>query len=127
MLTAAKLPVSDLPTSLTNFYVAVDAGKVTGVIGLEIYGNYGLLRSLAVSPQYRKQGIANILLNEVECLAKSKKLKAIYLLTETASEYFKRKGYVSLSRGEVADEIKGSSEFSHVCPVSAMVMKKELN
>jgi amino-acid N-acetyltransferase len=127
LLTAVKLPVEDLPLSLENFYVVVDNSNVViGVAGLEIYGGYGLLRSLAILPEYRDQGIANQLLERVENLALLNNLKAICLLTETAHEYFSRKGYARIARADVPEAVRASSEFSHMCPVSAIVMKKEL-
>jgi amino-acid N-acetyltransferase len=50
----------------------------------------------------------------------------LYLLTETASEYFEAKGYERISREDAPAALSASSEFSHVCPVSAIVMKKPL-
>ena len=127
LLITVKLPAEDLPSSLENFYVVVDnSNEVIGVAGLEIYGDYGLLRSLAILPEYRDQGIANQLLERVENLALLNKLKAICLLTETAPEYFSRKGYARITRADVPAAVQASSEFSHVCPASAIVMKKEL-
>lgn len=128
LLSAAKLPVEDLPLSLDNFSIALnDNNDVIGVVGLEIYGDYALLRSLAVEPGYRGQGVANKLLGIAEGSALLNNVKAIYLITETASVYFGQKGYMTVARIEVPDEIKVSSEFSYVCPASAIVMKKELN
>jgi amino-acid N-acetyltransferase len=128
LLSAAKLPVEDLPLSLDNFSVALNnKNGVIGVVGLEIYGNYALLRSLAVEPEYRGRGVANKLLGIAEGSALLNNVKAIYLITETTSVYFSQKGYITVARIEVPDEIKVSSEFSYVCPVSAIVMKKELN
>ena len=128
LLSAAKLPFEDLPLSLDNFSVALNnKNGVIGVVGLEIYGDYALLRSLAVEPEYRGQGVAERLLSIVEGSASLNKVKAIYLITETASVYFGRKGYITVARTQVPDEIKVSSEFSYVCPASAIVMKKELN
>jgi amino-acid N-acetyltransferase len=126
LLTAEKLPVDDLPATLENFLVAKQNEEVIGVAGLEIYGDYGLLRSLAVSPAFRDQGIADKLLRQIEALANSKGLKAICLLTETAPGYFDRKGYTRITRADVPAEVQESSEFSHVCPQSAIVMIKNL-
>ncbi|HVV56702.1 MAG TPA: arsenic resistance N-acetyltransferase ArsN2 [Mucilaginibacter sp.] len=126
LLSAEKLPVSDLPPGLDNFLVAVGNNEVWGVAGLEIYGNYGLLRSLAVKPAFRDQGIAGKLVGEIEKLAQAKGLNAIYLLTETAPEYFSKKGYIKITRTSVPAEVMHSSEFSYVCPQSAIVMQKSL-
>jgi amino-acid N-acetyltransferase len=66
LLSAEKLPVVDLPESLDNFIVAIVHNKVVGVAGIEVYGNYGLLRSLAVCPDCRNAGIAGELIKYIE-------------------------------------------------------------
>ena len=126
LLSSAKLPVDDLPGTLENFLIALQNDEVIGVAGLEIYADYGLLRSLAVSPDFRGRGLAGQLILQIESLANLKGLKTIYLLTETAPAYFKQKGYENITRTEVPVEVQQSSEFSHVCPQSAIVMKKDL-
>jgi amino-acid N-acetyltransferase len=127
ILLAEKLPVDDLPQTLDNFVAATEDGLLAGVAGLEIYGGYGLLRSLAVLPGYRNKGVAGKLVGRIESLAASRGLKELYLLTETAAGYFAGKGFQQVSRDAVPDEIKQSSEFSQMCPVSATVMKKPIN
>ena len=126
LLTAEKLPIADLPEIPENFVVTKQDNEVTGVVGLEIYGDFALLRSLAVDKGHRNMGLANTLLTQIEALATSKKLKAIYLLTETAPDYFSRKGYDKITRADVPAAVQQSSEFSHVCPQSAIVMRKLL-
>lgn len=124
LLTENKLPVSDLPASLENFFVAMDYDQVIGVIGVEIHGQYGLLRSLAVRSAYRNKGIAGKLIDQIEKFAEVRNLDAIYLLTETADQYFESKHYGTVSRDEVPADIQQSSEFSFVCPQSAVIMRK---
>jgi amino-acid N-acetyltransferase len=127
ILSAEKLPVDDLPEILDNFLIATENEQLIGVAGLEIYGAYGLLRSLAVSPEYRDKGVAGKLIERLESMAGLKGLKELFLLTETASEYFAVRGFQKITRDEVPGGIKQSSEFSHVCPVSATVMKKNIS
>jgi amino-acid N-acetyltransferase len=127
LLSAEKLPVDDLPVVLDNFIVAIDNGEVIGVAGLELYGNYGLLRSVAVDKNQRGKGIAAQLLHKIEAIATNKGLEEIYLLTETAAEYFNNKGYEHIARMDIPEEIKESSQFRHVCPESAIAMKKALD
>ena len=124
LLEAAKLPVADLPADLTHFVVATVGNRLVGVVGLEIYSNYGLLRSLVVDQAYRNQQIAEKLIDRLEAQTKQLQLSGIYLLTETATEYFSKKGFQTIQRNEVPAALQQSSEFSHVCPVSAIVMKK---
>jgi len=126
LLKGENLPAEDLPEELDDFLVALDGNVVIGSIGLEIYGNYGLLRSLAVNKSFRNKGIGDELLGKIERLAVTHGLAGIYLLTETAPDYFKRKGYELIDRPTIPVEVQQSSEFSHVCPVSAIAMKKHL-
>lgn len=127
LLTTEKLPIKDLPASLDRYWVVRDKDRIIGVIGLELHPPYGLLRSLAVSPDHRGFGIGNILARTVEEQAVGLGLESIYLLTETAKSYFEKRGYTLVERDATPDAIRRSSEFSHTCPVSAAVMKKTID
>ncbi|MBO9204933.1 MULTISPECIES: arsenic resistance N-acetyltransferase ArsN2 [Niastella] len=126
LLKNEKLPVDDLPGNLDHFFVAVSDSNIIGVIGLELYPPFCLLRSMVVRKDYQNQKVATALVETLEKHAFDLKLSRIYLLTETASAYFDKKNYQRVERSEVPDEIKGSTEFSSVCPVSAIVMKKSI-
>ena len=126
LLQAEKLPVEDLPASLDNFFIATEEAKVIGAIGLEQYDNYGLLRSMGVDKEYRNKNIASQLVRQLENYTTTIGITCLYLLTETAAQYFERKGYSKIGRDEVPVALQASSEFSSVCPVSAIVMKKPM-
>ncbi|OQP54545.1 hypothetical protein A4H97_21485 [Niastella yeongjuensis] len=126
LLKNEKLPVDDLPGNLDHFFIAVSDSDIIGVIGLEHYPPFGLLRSMVVRKDHQNKKVATILVETLEKHAADLKVEFIYLLTETASTYFEKKNYQTVERTEVPDEIKQSTEFSSVCPVSAIVMKKTL-
>ncbi|MDT3401139.1 MULTISPECIES: arsenic resistance N-acetyltransferase ArsN2 [Mucilaginibacter] len=126
LLSLAKLPYADLPETLNNFFVAINDGEVIGAAGVEIYGSNGLLRSVVIHPNFRKQGIAAQLLQKIEATALDQNMTKLFLLTETAPGHFENHGFKRISREEVPEPLKASSEFSHVCPVSAVVMSKPL-
>ena len=126
LLSSQNLPVEDIEKKLFHFFVVKEGGAIAGAIGLEIYGRYGLLRSLATDPAHRNKGIASALVHELIKYAKQVGLEEVYLLTETAEIYFEKKGFVKISREQVVEPVKQSKEFSHVCPASAVVMKKEI-
>jgi amino-acid N-acetyltransferase len=126
LLRSQQLPSEDLPEGLPNFYVAHYDDEVAGIIGMQLYGAYALLRSMVVHPAYRNRRIAEDLVKLLEQKAFALGISFIYLLTETAESYFKKKGYERVTRQEVPAELLASSEFSHVCPISAMVMRKQL-
>jgi amino-acid N-acetyltransferase len=75
----------------------------------------------------RGQSLAAQLVAELERYAAALGLHTLYLLTETADQYFEKKGYERIHRAEVPEALKASTEFSHVCPASATVMKKALS
>ena len=124
LLRSAKLPTEDLALSLHNFLVALDGEDVVGAIGLERYGNDGLLRSMVVWDEFRNRGVASDLVNRLEEEAEMAGIGTLYLFTETAPLYFEKKGYERVSREDVSKSIQASSEFSSVCAESAIVMKK---
>ena len=124
LLQSEKLPTEDLPAALNNFFIALDHDNVVGAVGLEKYNNCGLLRSLVVTRDYRNEKIAGKLVKQLEEKAKTSGIDCIYLLTETAPDYFAKKGYEKISREDVPTSLKQSSEFSHVCPQSAIIMQK---
>lgn len=127
LLSAEQLPVNDLPASMENFFVATAGDKIIGVIGLEVYGDYGLLRSMVVDQAHRNNHIASHLVNRLESFAQSLGLQRMYLLTQTAESYFDRKGYRVIGRKDIPEAIKASSEFSHTCPATAVAMQKEIS
>ncbi|MFN5476834.1 MAG: arsenic resistance N-acetyltransferase ArsN2 [Sphingobacteriales bacterium] len=127
LLAENKLPSEDIGVTLEHFWVALENEQVVGAIGLEIYGQYGLLRSMVVSTASRGQGIASMLVGYLEDEAGKMGIDEIYLLTETAPDYFLRHGYMETRREEVPEPLKVSTEFSHVCPASARIFSKTIN
>jgi amino-acid N-acetyltransferase len=125
LLGANGLPTADLAPTIALFGVR-DTSGLEGVVGIEACGPVGLLRSLAVRADRRHGGLGSALVLEAERIAAAQGLKALYLLTTTAEPFFARRGYVRLSRDEAPAGIRGTSEFTSVCPSSAAFMKKEL-
>lgn len=126
LLTAADLPVSDLPDELEHFLACGSRESPDGLVGLELYGPDALLRSLVVSPAMRGRGCGKALVDAVEAYARDAAVQRIFLLTETAEAFFASLGYELVSRDEAPEAIRGSSEFSSLCPASAAFMRKTL-
>lgn len=126
LLEANRLPTIDLNPSLPNFFIAEQAGKVAGVMGMDRYGSFGLLRSAATASDYRNQGIAGALAEQVEQAARSQQLTSLYLITNTAEAWFARKGFTKIDRSEVPAVVLQSKEFNGLCPSSSAIMVKPL-
>ena len=99
---------------------------IRGCIGLEVYGNNALLRSLAVHPIYQRQGIGTKLTHSVIQYARKLGINTLFLLTETAQGFFERHEFSVTSREEVPESVQQSVEFRYVCPSSAVCMSKSI-
>ena len=129
LLVACDLPVADLSVdSEVRFFGLRHEGELLGVIGIELRGDVGLLRSLAISPAYRGHGLGQKLVKFAEDWAAAEaELKALYLLTNTASTFFVRLGYKELPRAEAPEAIAETPQFAGICPASSTFMGKGQN
>lgn len=128
LLTAARLPVEDLNQAedrLTFWVARIDSGPVAA-IGLERYGNVGLLRSLVVAPEQRLHGIGRELVRALEQHANATGIEELVLLTETAESFFRRLRYAVIDRDRAPAAIAHSAEFRTLCPATAVCMSKRL-
>ena len=127
LLEAARLPTADLTDMhLDHFFYLGPREAPTGLVGCEIYGNDGLLRSLAVAHDNRGCGTGSALVEHVEAYARKQGVRAMYLLTTTAEQFFARLGYRAIARKQVPDSIRSTSEYSDICPASSAIMVKHL-
>lgn len=123
LLQKTDLLTDDLPSELAGFRVALSApdGELVGVAGLESFGRTGLLRSVAVRPDYQHQHIGGQLVNQLLTQTHADGLVDLYLLTTSASSYFERYGFAAVARETVPDAIR---QFNGLCPDSAILMHK---
>ena len=128
LLERASLPVGGLDEQFGAGYAVAESGnEVVGLAGVERHGPFGLLRSAAIDPAWRGQGIGEALTRNRLAWAAAAGVQSVYLLTETAADWFPRFGFTRVDRGAVPPEIAASSEFAHLCPASAVVMKLDLH
>jgi amino-acid N-acetyltransferase len=126
LLQECGLPFEDIAGHLPHFILAKDGAKLIASIGLEALGDVGLLRSLAVSPQYRGQRIAEVLCERLEGQAQALGIESLYLLTLTAEGFFQKRSYVNIERQLAPPAIQNTEEFKSICPASSVCMKKEV-
>lgn len=127
LLEAQGLPASDLTEPhLEHFFFTGTDGAPTALVGLEIYGQDALLRSLVVSADARTRGLGSALVLHAEEYAAAHQVRAIYLLTTTAESYFERRGYRPIDRAEAPPSIQSTREFAGLCPARSAFMFKRL-
>lgn len=127
LLRESSLPTADLESSdKVVFYGCYDNEQLIACVGLELYPDVALLRSLAVHPDHQNRGIAKSLVQYAENICSSKQISEIYLLTNTAKGFFKNRGYQIYERENAPSAIKKTSQFSGVCPCSSTLMRKAI-
>jgi amino-acid N-acetyltransferase len=128
LLAACDLGSEGLEYAFPGGYVVVEsAGELLGAAGVEVRGQDGLLRSVAVAPGQRGSGLGALLVrNRLEWAAKNG-LRAVYLLTTSAADFFGWMGFWRIDRDEAPEDIRKSEQFSGACPASAVVMLLQLS
>jgi amino-acid N-acetyltransferase len=128
LLSGAELPVEGLDEQFEGGYVVAEQdGDIVGAGGIEVYGLYGLLRSVVVHERARGRGLGESIVEDRLRWSARCGLRAVYLLTTTVPEFFEHIGFTQMSRAEMPAEIQGSKEFSEVCPVTATAMVVRLD
>ena len=128
LLSRSSLHTSDLRNNdkLALFGV-FEKDILIACIGLEMYGETALLRSLAVASEYRKRGIGRQLFLHAENFCRQNGVKEIFLLTQTAEGFFTRFGFNHHKREDAPSSITETTQFSGLCPVSSRFMMKAVN
>jgi amino-acid N-acetyltransferase len=127
LLSESGLPFEDITSQHLHHFFGCGSGvKLEGVVGLEVYGDVALLRSLAVCPGQRGAGWGSRLVTHAERHAQDQGVKSLYLLTMTAERFFLNRGYLKIPRDEAPAAIKATSEFSGICPANSAFMVKHL-
>mgnify|MGYP001579983670 CR=1 FL=1 len=126
LLKDSTLPFEDVAEHFRNFVVAEEGAMMIGVAGLEIYGNAGLLRSIAVTESYRNKGIGSLLYDEITVQAQKKGLRELSLLTTTAEKFFGKKGFRKVERDAIPQYVKSTKEYQIFCSSTAVCMRKEI-
>jgi len=126
LLQENKLPVSDLDEG-KHLFALLQNGEVVGTGGLEPFSNCALLRSVSVKKDLQNRGLGKFINKELEKVSKEQGINCLYLLTTTAKDFFCHEGYEVVDREDAPESIKNTSEFSCVCPSSAVAMRKYLS
>ncbi len=127
LLEACGLDASDVDGEAgQRLLVARAGGTVVGCVGLEPCGEVGLLRSLAVAPEWRRRGTARALQDGAMALARRLGLRTLYIRTATIRDRALRDGFVDVPLADVPAAIRAGRQFQGACPASAASMRLDL-
>ena len=124
LLRANGLPDDDCENSAIYFCGVFDGDDLVAAGGLEPVPPYALLRSVVVAPEHRGKGLARRIGSQLLERAARERCAAVYLLTETAQDYFAGLGFDCVAREQVPAEVAATRQFSSICPASADCMRK---
>ena len=127
LLQANGLPTLGLELAMPAAIVAREDRRIVGCAAVEIYGSAGLLRSVCVEPAQRGTGLGRRLVERTEYVARHRGVDELFLLTETAAEWFERLGFTPDRRESAPAPLQASPEFTGACPVSAALLRKRLD
>ena len=122
LLEAASLPTLGVAEHLGSYLVAEEKERVIGAIGLEVYDETALLRSAVVVAERRSSGIGSRLYDQLLLRARDLRIQRLVLLTNTAEEYFRRKGFRTVDPESITGPVRTSVEFTGACPSHAACM-----
>jgi amino-acid N-acetyltransferase len=123
LLANNEQPLEGFPDDCRVVLALHNQNQVAGGIALEVHGNHGLLRSLVVDEKQRRNGYGSELVGTLLTEASALELDQVYLLTETAGDYFPRFGFELVDRRLIPPEVRKSVEFKGACPDSALAMR----
>jgi N-acetylglutamate synthase-like GNAT family acetyltransferase len=123
LLVASGLPTAGLEDHWKTFIVAHDGDRIVACGGAEAYQFAALIRSIAVEPDYRKQGLGRRIVRQLLDRLASRGLREFYLLTTTAVDYFHKRGFRAIDRDEVHPQLLSSRELQDACPSDATCMR----
>lgn len=123
ILEASELPVAGVDDHWRTFIIARDGKTIAGCGGAEAYSAVALIRSIAVAPPYRSQGLGRRLVRQLIDRLSARGLREFYLLTTTAEKYFQKRGFKKCDRDEVHPQLLASREFQDACPKTAVCMR----
>lgn len=120
----APLP-SSLP--LSNILVALERGVVHGAVAVEVVARYGVLRTVIVVPDRRRQGIGASLVRSLLSRCHELGLRDLFSVSEkqAASEFLVAQGFGPCDRSQLPAEVRSWLR-SNACPDAAAVLQLPL-
>ncbi len=127
LLASASLPLDGAAEAIAQAgVVARENGAVVGAAALELYGEAALLRSVVVAADHRGTGLGRDVVAAAEALAREEGVRDLYLITETAVDWFPRLGYTPVERAVATAAVGASIEFTTVCRDKGVPMVRRL-
>ena len=124
-LTSLEEPARD--DQQGSFFVLRNEDGTAGCVALEVLGDDAILRALAVDPKFRGAGYGWMLADMAVNQARWRGVRRIYLLTETASDFFAAKfGFRVVDRSTLSKQVAASETFTRPAGAQQVAMRLDL-
>ncbi|RDK06174.1 GNAT family N-acetyltransferase [Cupriavidus lacunae] len=127
VLERCGLPVDDVPRLLEHFHVAVFGAQIIGCAAGERCGETVVIRSVAVLPEHRDQGVATHVVRAALMRARANGARRAVLLASSCPSYFARYGFTLVPASKLPAEVMSSSEFHRRADTPPLCMWCELS
>ena len=124
LLQGSLLPSRDVGEGRQRFIVASEAGRIIGCAGLQVAGEDGLVRSMAVHWTRRNAGLGSRLHQRLLLEAVLAGVKTLWVVTTTAEDFFVRHGFAKVEAAAVPAALQASEEFTAFVPGGSAVMSR---
>jgi UDP-N-acetylmuramate: L-alanyl-gamma-D-glutamyl-meso-diaminopimelate ligase len=109
------------------FFVLTNEDGVVGTVAIEIHGDDAILRNLAIKEASRGAGYGWMLADMAVTHARYRGVRRIYLLTESASDFFAAKfGFRVVDRSTVSPRVAASTVFQTSSETRFVAMRLDL-
>lgn len=128
LLRAAGLPTEGVAPLIEDFLVIRDdAGQTIAAAVIEWHAESeettnGLLRSVVVDPQRQGEGLGTQIVRAIMDSTD----RDLYLLTDSATDFFGGMGFESIDRSLAPPALRQSEEFRCLCGESAAFMRRSV-
>jgi N-acetylglutamate synthase-like GNAT family acetyltransferase len=126
-LSRANRGTDGLTAETINYFLLLENidGTIRGSLGIEAFGEFGLLRSLVVTPGQADKEIF-VLFDQMVQLAKEKGMKNLFLATNksVALPFFELMGFQRVEREELPSEFNQSEHIQHLLIVDNSIFLK---
>jgi UDP-N-acetylmuramate: L-alanyl-gamma-D-glutamyl-meso-diaminopimelate ligase len=110
-----------------NFFVLRNEKGNVGCVSLEVFDDDAILRALAVDPEFRGAGYGWMLADMAVGQARWRGVRRIYLLTESASDFFAAKfGFRVVDRSTLGKAIAATETFTASSGAGRVAMRLDL-
>lgn len=124
LLSHVGLPLTGVKEHFPRFLVACDEYGLIGCAGLERYGAYAVLRSVAVAESERNQGCGQTMVEKLLLKAQKEGVRQVVVITSGAVDFFRKFDFEPIRRETVPEPLRDSLEYKAAAEdATAMALK----